>query len=188
MKEEWRDIKDYENIYQISNIGRFRSLDRYETHMVNGKEVRRLIKGIIREGTLNKDGYLQVGLSRNGKQETKCIHQLVAGAFIPNPNNLPEVNHKSEIKTQNNVENLEWCDQGYNNAYGTRAKRAAETNTNHPSYSKPIHQINKNTNEVIAEFPSTMEVERQLGFGHSDISKCCRGRRNSAYGYKWSFK
>lgn len=187
MKEIWKDIKRYENIYQISNLGRYRSLDRYESHMVNGKEVRRLIKGIIREGTLNKDGYLQVGLSRNGKQETKCIHQLVAEAFIPNPNNLPDINHKDENKQNNCISNLEWCDKGYNNAYGTRTERASKKQINRKDCSKVILQYDLDGN-FIKEWSSTMEIERQLGYYHNNISKSCKGKYNNAYGYKWSYK
>ena len=118
-KEIWKDIKDYEGIYQISNIGRIKSLDRYCNN--------RLIKGKILSPHLAK-GYLKINLYKNGKSKHFAIHSLVAEAFIPNPNNYPEVNHKDENKENNNVDNLEWCDSKYNCNYGTRTERIISSN------------------------------------------------------------
>lgn len=117
MIELWEDIKGYEGRYKISNKGRVKSL-------INNK-------GNFREKILkpskDKDGYLQVGLSKNGIQKTKRIHQLVAKAFIKNPCNYPLINHKDENKSNNNVDNLEWCTVIYNNNYGTRNKRLSKS-------------------------------------------------------------
>ena len=125
---------------------------------------------------------MDVKLCKNGKHKNFRINRLVAEAFISNPNNLPQVNHKNEIKDDNRVENLEWCDAKYNNNFGTRKERVAE------KLSKPVLQINKTTNEIISEFPSTIEVKRQLGINHTSISQCCNGKRNTAGGYKWQYK
>lgn len=169
MKEEFKDIKGYEGLYQISNLGRVKSLNYRHT----GREKILKLK-------IDKDGYLLICLYKNGKQKFFTIHRLVAEEFIPNPNNLPQVNHKNEIKDDNRMENLEWCTVKYNNIYNGRQKRIAE------KISKSVLQIDKTTNEVIAEFPSTIEVQRQLGILH--ISECCKGKRNTAGGFKWQYK
>lgn len=175
MKEEWRDIKENPN-YMVSNMGRVKSLNYRRT----GKEK------ILKPST-NTNGYLFINLYKNGKQKNCTIHRLVAKAFIPNPDNLPFINHKSEIKSQNNVENLEWCDTLYNNNFGTRNDRMADTKRN-GSQSKSVLQKDIETDEIIAEFPSTMEIERQLGYSNGNISQCCNGKRKQAYGYKWQYK
>ena len=194
MKEIWKDIKDYEGLYQVSNLGRVKSLDKYVRSKNNSFALK---KGRILKSSVTKRGYKKVGLWKNGVK-WYLIHRLVAQAFIQNPNKYPQVNHINEIKTDNRVDNLEWCDQKYNVNYGTARERIIEKQTN-GKYSKPVLQINKNTNEVIAEFPSINEVQRQLGFRISNISECCNGgyfhkERNKwvnvsqAYGFKWQFK
>ena len=122
MIEEWRPIEGYEGLYEVSNTGRVRSLDMY----VKGKSYR-LHKGKVLSPGKNKNGYLKVNLHYNGKRETITVHRLVAQAFIENPDNLPQVNHKDEDKTNNNVDNLEWCDVKYNLSYGTARIRERDT-------------------------------------------------------------
>ena len=124
MIEEWRPIVGYEGLYEVSNTGQVRSLDMYLK--CKGKSYR-LQKGKVLSPVKNKDGYLLVNLHCNGKIQHKTIHRLAAQAFIPNPDNLPEVNHKDEDKTNNSVDNLEWCDRSYNNNYGTTNIRRRET-------------------------------------------------------------
>lgn len=136
----------------------------------------------------HKNGYLMVQLWKDGKVKLCLVHRLVAKAFIPNPDNLPCVNHKDEDKHNNCWLNLEWCDATYNTNYGTRNERVAKAMTNRKAQSKAVLQINKDTNEVIKEFPSTHQVERELGFANTNISKCCLGRLNQAYGYYWRYK
>ena len=119
-EEIWRPVVGYEGLYEVSNTGRVRSLDRYDRK-------NRLKKGKLLKNKDNGNGYLLCGLSKNGIVKNKYIHRLVAEAFIERPDGLYEVNHKDEDKTNNNVDNLEWCDATYNVNYGTRNIRAKET-------------------------------------------------------------
>lgn len=195
MKEIWKEIVGYENIYQISNKGRVKSLGRWVYKEYRGK---RWKEEKILKPSVNKRGYLYVGLCKNRKVKYFHVHRLVAEAFIKNHNNLPQVNHKDENKQNNCVQNLEFCDAKYNINYGTRNERIAEKlkgmkhteetkNKISEANSKPVLQIDKITNEVIAEFPSIIEVQRQLGINQSTISKCCLGKQNTAGNYKWQF-
>ena len=119
-KEIWRPIKGYENLYEISSRGRIKSVDRY----VKGRYGNlRFQKGGIRKTTCNSRGYPAIALCKDGKYKMFNIHRLVAKAFIPNPDNLPEINHKDENKENNCVDNLEWCTRKYNMNYGTTQYR-----------------------------------------------------------------
>lgn len=162
-EEIWCPIKGYEGIYEVSDKGRVRSL-KY------GKE--RILKQ-----RRDKDGYIQVDLYKNCDQKTCKVHRLVAQAFIPNPDNLPQVNHKDENKTNNSVQNLEWCDCKYNINYGTHNQRI----------SKPVLQFTKD-GEFVKEWKSATDVKRNLGFAQQYISSCCTGKHKSAYNYIWKFK
>lgn len=167
--EIWKDIEGYEG-YQVSNMGRVKSLNYNHT----GKEK-------IKKQLKLPNGYLQVNLWKNRKRKQFLVHRLVACAFIPNPLNLPQVNHRNERKTENFVENLEWCDRKYNCNYGTRNQRVVEKN------SKPVIQYDQDGN-FIREWPSTQEIERSLGYSHTGISFCCCGKYKQAYGYIWRYK
>lgn len=160
--EEWRPIDGYEDCYYASDWGRVKSLNYNHT----GKE--KLLKYAV-----DKKGYLYVVLCKDGKRKNKKIHQLVAIAFIPNPDGLPQVNHKDEDKTNNRVENLEWCTHEYNINYGTRNKRIAETHTNGRK-SKPVYQYTLD-GMLVKIWPSSQECGRN-GFDHSAVSKCCRNK------------
>lgn len=150
-----------------------------------------------KEVTYYKDhgGYLTSCLGRtiNGKQVKVNIkqHRLVAIAFLPNPQNLPQVNHKNEDKTDNRVENLEWCDDRYNVNYGTRNQRANKKKYNRGSKlmpERPVVQMDME-GKVIKEYLSIREATRETGVEHSCICRCCTGERNakSAGGFKWSY-
>ena len=175
MEEIWKDVVGYEGLYMVSNMGRIKSLNYNKT----GKE--KLLKGHIK-----RNGYIQYVLS-NGKSKSILAHRLVAKAFIPNPNNLPEVNHINECKTDNRVENLEWCSKSYNSSWGTRTKRLSKRLTNRIDLSKPVLQFDLQGN-FIKEWISSAEVKRQLGFDPSHIRDCCKGILKTSRGYKWKFK
>ena len=163
MEEIWCPIKGFEGLYEVSDKGRVRSLK-------FGKE--RILKSVRMQ-----KGYLTVGLYKNGDEKRCYVHRLVAKTFIPNPQNLPEVNHKDENKENNSVKNLEWCDQKYNINYGTRTQRI----------SKPVLQYTK-SGEFVREWKSATDVQRNLGYFGTYISKCCTGRYKSAYNFIWKFK
>jgi hypothetical protein len=128
LNELWVDIPGVRGA-QISNYGRVKRLAFSTTSMRNGTEITYTYPEIILKPSTSKTGYLlaQLVVAETGKQKTFYIHRLVAEAFIPNPDNLPEVNHKNEDKKDNRVENLEWCTQKYNSNYGTGRQRARET-------------------------------------------------------------
>lgn len=145
---------------------------------------------------LNEKGYEKVKIKLNGKYLSTFIHRLVAIAFIPNPHNLPQVNHINEIKTDNRVENLEWCTNEYNHNYGHRNIKSSEAMMN--KNGEPIVQLSLNGN-YIKEFTSPKEAERLLGHNGDLIRLCCKGgtfnkKRNkftpikTAYGFVWKFK
>lgn len=174
--EVWKNVKGYENLYQVSSEGRVKSLCRYVNNN-GGLEYR---EGKIMKSCKHNKGYPQIVLCKEGKQKTYCIHRLVAQAFILNPNNYPVVNHKDEDKTNNKVENLEWCTSQYNNTYGTRLKKSAK------SKSISILQFTKDS-EFVKKWESGVQVQKELGFNHSSISSCCRGRRKTCGGYRWGY-
>lgn len=130
---------------------------------------------------LNKGGYLDVPLCSNGQHVRKLIHRLVARAFISNPDNLPEVNHKDEVKSNNCVDNLEWCTSEYNSNFGSRGERVAKALINHPDFSVPV--VCLETGEV---YPSVSEASRQTGVHRQNISGCLNGERQTAGGYHWA--
>lgn len=173
MEEIWKDIKGYEGLYQVSNLGRIKSL---------GNNKKRKEKLLLPSET--RDGYLFVGLHKNGNAKKFKVHRLVAEAFIPNPNNYPIVNHKKEFeKKNNNVENLEWCDNKYNINYGTHNQRQAKTK------GKQVYQYNLDK-KLIRIWESTSECQRN-GYSHSAISLCCRNKyrfgNNTYKGFIWSY-
>lgn len=124
MNEEWRPIEGYEGLYEVSNTGQVRSLDMYVKSRYGNY---RLHKGKVLSPAKDTNGYLTVLLSCNGKHKSIRVHRLVAQTFILNPDNLSEVNHKDEDKTNNSVENLEWCDRKYNINYGSRKDKVKDT-------------------------------------------------------------
>ena len=178
IQEEWRDIKGYEGLYQVSDMGRVKSLERV---IIRKNGTKLPVKERILKSGIDKDGYLRVALGNSkGKRKLFLVHRLVCKAFHENPENKPCVNHIDENKTNNTASNLDWCTVVENLNYGTRNVRSAKTR------SKPVGQYTRNE-ELIRVWQSTNEVERQLGFNHSHISKVALGKRKTAYGYVWKY-
>lgn len=170
MKEIWKDIEGYEGKYQVSNFGNIKSLN----YKLSGKEK------IMKLG--KEHGYPVIQLFKNSNCKQFKVHRLVAQAFIPNPDNLPVVNHKDESRNNNRVDNLEWCTYKYNLNYGTARERNSDSNRNNPKKSKRLVCL-----ETGIIYPSTMEVKRQLGYDPARLSLCCRGLIDKVHGLHWKY-
>lgn len=173
MDSSWVDIPGYEGLYQISINGQVRSVDRVVNHSYDSGL--RKLKGKLINQSANKKGYLSVILSKNGI--TKCFrtHRLVANIFIPNPLNLPEVNHIDEDKNNNSIQNLEWCDHIYNIRHGTGIKRSAEKRIGVVNTCGETHGFAKlNNKQVLEIFYSKEKLEflsKKYNVGISCISE-----------------
>jgi len=133
MEEEiWKDINGYEGIYQVSNMGRVRSLNRIITYIRENRKISKLQKGCIIKLATSTTGYLFTHLDKKRSIKYYRINRLVAEHFLLNPNNYPMVNHKNEIKTDNRVDNLEWCTHKYNVNYGTGIERSRSAKIGKP--------------------------------------------------------
>jgi hypothetical protein len=168
--EIWKDIEGFEGIYQVSNMGRVRSLDREDAQ---GHR----IKGTVLVGGSSGRGYRKIALCRDGDIEYKLIHRLVATAFLDNPDNFPQVNHKDENKTNNVLSNLEWCSALYNNMYGTRNKRVAKANE------CPVYVVTSSGHHYF--FGSAKKASELLGLNQSHVSECLRGKLKHNRGFSF---
>lgn len=191
MIEIWKDVRGFEESYQVSNLGNVRSKNRIVIYS-NGRK--RKYYGQPLKKQIATNGYEIVDFLRNKSSKKKLVHRLVAEAFIPNPNKLPEVNHLDEDKLNNNVSNLEWCSVKDNRNYGTRNIRAAMSKNykliaekNKIAQGKRVIQIDKNGN-IINSYLSIRDAERDTGFFRQAISACCNGKYQYAYGYSWKFE
>ena len=182
MIELWKDVKGYEGKYQISNLGNVKSL-RYKGSYIS--------KNLVPK--TNNDGRLWVELWKSGKGKPMLIHRLVGEAFIPNPDNLPQINHKDENPKNNVVWNLEWCTGEYNIQYS--ARRQLERYTcfgqqpkprNGKNNKYPINQYDMSGN-LVKTWPNARTILLQTGMSDWSISECCRGNRKKAYGFKWRY-
>lgn len=169
--EIWKDIVGYEGLYQVSSYGKIKSI----------------LKNKLIYQEVGNVGYKVVALYKNNKRKKVTVHRIVAKAFIPNLKNLPQVNHIDGNKLNNCVENLEWCDNRYNqihaNKLGLNSKRNFIT-----SYlnGKKVLQYDLN-GKFIKEWKSIKEASRILKIDNSCISKCCYHKRNKCGGYIWRF-
>ena len=174
-KEIWKDVKGYEGLYQVSSKGRVKSLDRYAL-IKNG--TKRFIKEkVLKQSHQGK--YLEVSLHIKGYSRAYGVHRLVAQAFIPNPHNYLEINHKDENPSNNCVDNLEWCTRGYNNRYGTKNERAIK------SLSVRVVQLSLN-GSLVKVWPSIRNASKN-GYYSSSISHCCQNRASRCKGYYWIY-
>ena len=159
-EEIWKPIQGFEGLYEVSNLGRVKSIGTYNTCK----------KGIMRP-MIDTDGYPHVRLYNSGMSRDVSIHKLVALAFLPNPNNYKYVNHKDEDTKNNTVDNLEWCTNSYNLAY---------------SKGKKVKQYSK-SGDFIKEFNCIADASRECNIPTTNISKCCKGKRHSAGKYVWKY-
>lgn len=193
MKIVWKYINEN---YQISNKGDVKSLSR----IISGRYgCQKLLKEKILKPRIRGKGYLAITLMENGKPKHYYIHRLVAKAFLPNPNNYPQINHKDENKFNNSVwvnedgsvdiekSNLEWCTNDYNIHYGTRGQRSADNHKNKKCRKgTAVYQYSFDGN-LIKEWKSFAEIYNELGIFRSSVSKCCRGVYKQSHGYIWSY-
>lgn len=176
--EEWKPIEGYEGLYEVSNLGRVKSL-------WYGKE--RMLK-------MGKDklGYLRVFLCNNNKGKNFLIHRLVAKAFIPNPDNKPFIDHIDTNPSNNRIENLRWCTHKENCNNPLTIEKYSKNNSNLGKYgklhqtSKPILQFSLN-GEFIKKWNCAKDAARELNINDNHIGSCCRGKRKTTYGYIWKY-
>lgn len=180
MKEIWKDIKGYEGKYQISNLGRVKSFPRK-----GARKTEHILKP-----NKNHRGYLIIHLQNNYKRKGVVLHRLVAEAFIPNPNNLPQVDHIDDNKENNKVSNLQWI-TNYDNmrkSWETGARsleKSYKRGKEHPR-AKKIIQYDKKGN-YIKTWDCILEASRVLKINDKNICACAKGKRPTAYNYIWKY-
>lgn len=188
--QEWQPIEGYEGLYEISKIGRVKSLSRLKTTLLIGTFM--TTEKILSAGL--REGYPSVSLTnKGGVYKSHSIHRLLAKAFIPNPKNLPCINHINAIRNDNRLENLEWCTWSHNN------REAYRTGNQIPlkpmlgrlgkfhSGSKPILQFSRN-GDFIKEYSCASEAKRETGIDNKLISMACLGKISQTKGFVWKFK
>lgn len=158
--ESWKEIDGYEQLYLVSSEGRIFS-----------KKRSKMLTPIA-----SHHGYLRIQLFNNGVFKNHAVHRLVAKAFIPNPDNLPEVNHRNENASDNRAENLEWCTRKYNTNYGSRTEKTR----------KKVAMMNED-GSIAQVFESQVEAARVSGARQGAICNACRGVCKTAGGYRWSY-
>ncbi len=190
MEEIWKDVVGYEGLYQVSNLGRVKSLNHVRK---NGKSGEYMQRGKILQNLTSCCKYYQVGLSKNGRVKLLTVHRLVAEAFIHNPDNKPQVNHIDGNKLNNCIDNLEWCTRSENQLRAWKNGLQVFTNNQLKSVTKngiplakPVNQYDKNKN-FIKRWNSMKEVECSLNIPNSNITDCCKGKRKSAGGFIWKY-
>lgn len=176
-QEIWKDIKEHEGYYMVSNLGRVKTLDRWRNCPLN-KKIKYLRKGKILKQMKDKSGYLLVSLYKNKKARRWLVHRLVAETFIPNSENKPQVNHKDGNKQNNNVENLEWCTPQENtiHAFNNKLNR----------HVRKVKQYDLDGN-YIKTWERILDIEKELGYAHQHICRCCQHKLKKTHGYIWRY-
>ena len=183
MKEEWRPIKKYETLLEVSNLGRIRRRQRVETYSNGAKH---LYKEKILKGGKQSSGYKNVRTSIGGLKINISVHRAVAEAFLENPQGHPFINHKDENPSNNCVENLEWCTPKYNANYGTSPNRIRKWRIDN-GLNVPVIQYDGEGN-VVAEFQTLKDAAKSINVTPTTIANCCNGISSSANGYIYRFK
>lgn len=184
--EIWKNVVGYEGLYQVSNLGNVRSLDRIVFNKGSNKYCKTKGKVLSINKTNGRD-YKVVSLSDGIKSKNYYTHRLVAIAFIKNTNNYDQINHKDENKSNNSVNNLEWCNCKYNLSYGTARERISKKLLNNKKTSKPISSHDRNTMELIVVYPSISEASRQLKCSAQNICDALNGKQPTARNYIWKY-
>lgn len=192
MEEIWKDIDRYIGIYQVSNMGRVKSLSR--TIIRKNGVPRPISERILKEG-ITTSGYAQVVLYKGTSHYNESIHRMVATAFIPNPENKPQVNHINGIRTDNRLVNLEWCTVSENHLHSFRYLGKIKVSPSLGKFggdnhlSKKVNQIDIITGQIIATYNGVAECSRITGIRKENIAAVCRGnsRQKTAGGFKWEY-
>lgn len=192
MEEIWKNIEEYEGLYQVSNLGRVKSLDRCVNSAIknNNKVIK---KGRILKPKPNWNNYLQVHLSKHGKAKMISVHRLVAKEFIGNPNNLPQVNHIDGNKLNNRVDNLEWCTakENINHSWKLGLSKSykhtkGELTDYGKSLCKQVSQYDLDGN-FIKTYLSISEASRNTPCSIADICCCCKGKQKTSHNFIWKY-
>lgn len=176
MEEIWKDIKGYEGLYQISNFGNVKSLPKFRVKYHTGE--------IILKQQNSANGYKQINLYKNNKHRTEKIHRLVAEAFIPNPENKPEVNHIDGDKTNNYIGNLEWNTRKENGKHAWNIGLFKHYSPPPPKQKKKVNQYSLD-GKFIRTWNGLVDASRELNISHDGICNCCVGRQKQCGGYIW---
>ena len=177
MEEIWKPIKGYEGLYEVSNLGRVKRLP----YSIIGKGIRNFNGGVLK-GSIARNGYVRVTLTKNAVNKFYHVHRLVAETFIENPEKLPLINHIDENRTNNRVDNLEWCTYHYNNTYRDARKRFAATYSTNHTYPVKMYSLD---GELIKTFPSVREASKAMGVTITTIGRAISKTRKTAAGFVW---
>ena len=182
MEKQWKQIPGYEGLYEVSEDGDVRSVAQFTRfHNIRTRKTPRRLRPFK-----TRDGYMRFTLSNRGVARHMSAHRIVALAFIPNDEGLPQINHKDENPLNNKVSNLEWCTGKQNCNYGQHRQRISQRLKFKHHLAKPVARLDDDGN-IIETYPSCNEAARRMGVRSENISRCCIGRYKRVCGYKWQY-